>query len=237
MLYLGFLKFLKRDKGKEPDFDLENADELDIPPPPPEFGEKDLSGGKGEFPELPEMPETLEDKDITSEVEEKPFPDLEPLPEEPVPELKVRGIGVPKPSVEIPKAPQPARPPFTRKPGPLFEEQKFEEEKPTTEVELENARPKITPYERFERSAVREERAVLEHKEAEGPIYIRVDKFKNILAGTRTIRNNLKIANQSIEKLNEIDVNSEKVLEKWHNAMTDLQKKLIFIDKMLFKKK
>ena len=120
MLYLGFLKFLKRDKGKEPDFDLENADELDMPPPPPEFGEKDLSGGNGEFPELPEMPETLEDKDITSEVEEKPVPDLEPRPEETVPELKVRGIGVPKPSVEIPKAPQPARPPFTRKPGPLL---------------------------------------------------------------------------------------------------------------------
>lgn len=235
MLYLGFLKFLKRDKGKEPDFDLENADELDIPPPPPKFG-KDLSGGNEEFPELPELPENLEDKNITSEVEEKPFPDLEPLPDKPVPELNARGIDVPKSGVEIPKTPQPIGPLFPRKPEPIFGKQNFEEERPTTEVELENAKPKITPYERFERSAVREERAVLKNKGVEGPVYIRIDKFKNILAGTRTIRNNLKKANQSIEKLNEIDANSEKVLEKWHNSMTDLQKKLIFIDKMLFKK-
>lgn len=223
---MGFLKFLKRNKSKEPDFDLENVDDLDMLPPPPDFEGKDL-GKVEEFPELPELPELPENKDITSEMEEKPFPDLEPLPEEPSP-VKV-------PSVEIP-TPQPVRPLFPRKPEPLFGKEKFEEEKPSTEVELTKPESKITPYERFERSAVREERDVLEHKQAEGPVYIRVDKFKNILAGIRTIRNNLKIANQSIGKLNGIDANSEKVFEKWRNAMMDLQKKLIFIDKMLFKK-
>jgi len=226
--YMGFLKFLKRNKSKEPDFDLENVDDLDIPPPPPDLGGKDLGKVEG-FPELPELPEIQEGKGISSKIEEKPFPDLEPLPESQSPELKV-------PSFEVPKAPQTARPLFIRKPRPLFGEQKFEEEKPPTEVELAKPRQKITPYERFEKSAVREQRDVLKHKEAEGPIYIRVDKFKKILAGTSSIRNNLKIANQSILKLNEIDMNSEKVFEKWHNAMMDLQKKLIFIDKMLFKK-
>ena len=67
-------------------------------------------------------------------------------------------------------------------------------------------------------------------------MYVRVDKFREILAGTRTIKNNLKIANQSIQKLNDIDANSDRVFEKWRNSMVDLQKKLIFIDKILFKR-
>ncbi len=60
--------------------------------------------------------------------------------------------------------------------------------------------------------------------------------FKNILIETCAIKNNLKIAEQSIVKLNEIDANRDKVLEKWSNVMMDLQKKLIFIDKILFKR-
>lgn len=247
MLYLGFLKFLKRDKGKEPKLELGSMEELDVPPAPPALKGKDL-GKIEEFPELPELP-----KEPISGIEEGPLPELEPI-EKPAqksefpgmegPKLE-RGVGEPElpPAPEFPKPketieaqkPLPPRPLFgVQKPKPLFVARKPQEEKP--EVKLPPPRPRITPYERFERSAVREERAVLKHKEAEGPIYIRIDKFKGILAGTRTIRNNLKIAKQSIQKLNEIDANRDNVFGKWRNSMVDLQKKLIFIDKTLFKK-
>ena len=246
VLYLGFLKFLKRDKGKEPDFNLENVEDLDIPPAPPNLGEKDL-GEIENFPELPELP-----KEPISDIEVEPLPELEPI-EKPAqksefPSMggpKLERVGVPelppmpefpkpKETIEAPK-PLPPRPLFgVQKKRPLFGAGTPQEEKP--EVKLPPPRPKITPYERFERSAVREERAVLKPKEAEGSIYIRVDKFSGILAGTRTISNDLKIAKQSIQKMNDIDANSGRVFEKWHNSMVDLQKKLIFIDKTLFKK-
>ena len=247
MLYLGFLKFLKRDKGKEPDFNLENMQDLDVPPAPPNLGEKEL-GKIEDLPELPELP-----KEPISDIEEEPLPKLEPIenpsqksefPSMDVPKLEreigepelppVQEFPKPKETVEAPK-PLPPRPLFgVQRPKPLFDVGKSHEDKP--EVNLPPPKPKITPYERFERSAVREERAVLTHKEAEGSIYIRIDKFRSILTGTRTIRNDLKIADQSIQKLYEIDATSDKVFEKWRNSMIDLQKKLIFIDKTLFKK-
>jgi len=53
-------------------------------------------------------------------------------------------------------------------------------------------RPEITPYQRFEKSAVRQEKSILSHKEAKGPIYIRVERFRGILGGINIIKNNVK---------------------------------------------
>ncbi|MCH8004359.1 MAG: hypothetical protein IH934_07065 [Nanoarchaeota archaeon] len=248
---MGFLKFLKRDKGKEPDLDLENMEDLDMPPVPPDFEKKDLGDVKGELPELPKLPE-IGVKEPFSPMKEKPIPDLDLLPEEPIPELelpKEKPVSefelppLPGPKLEediIPKeAPKipPLSKPLFGMPKPIFGVQKPAEQEPKVEVpEIPRLKPEIRPYERLERAAIREERAVLTHKEAEGPIYIKIDRFRGILTGTKTIKNNLKTASQSIVKLNEIDINRDKVFEKWHNVLMDLQKKLIFIDKILFKK-
>ena len=117
------------------------------------------------------------------------------------------------------------------------EEQKHGVEAPTAAAaEVPEPRPGIRPYERFERAAVEEERAILKHKKAEGPIYIRADKFGEIITGTSAIKNSLKLASQAVVKLNEIDATRDRILEKWKDAMIDLQKKLIFMDKTLFKR-
>jgi len=243
---VGFLKFLKRDKGKEPELGRDNMEDLDVPPPPPDFEGKDLGIGAKELPELPELPDIDEGPISSVEKplpklelpEEKPFPDLEIPKDEPLPDLDLP----PLPDLKLdegtePELPQ-AGPEFgVPKPRPIFGSQKPAEQKPKVDVpEFPTPKSEIRPYERLERSAVREEYAVLRHKEAKGPFFIRVERFKDILTGTRTIRNNLKIAGQSIAKMNEIDADRDKVLEKFHNVMMDLQKKLIFIDKTLFKK-
>jgi len=250
VLYLGFLKFLKRDKKK--DIQLDNIDNLDMPPappgmdmPPPNLGEKDLE----KMPELPELPEINGDETFPP-IKEKPLPDLELPSEKPLPELKIPEENtvpeldlppLPGPKIEedvgmqndMLKIPQPSRPLFGV-PKPVFG---APEQKPSAEMTgIPKPKPEIRSYERLERAAIREENAVLSHEKAEGPIYVRVDRFKEILTGTQTIRNDLKTASQSIVKLNEIDINRDKVFEKWHNVMMDLQKKLIFIDKTLFKK-
>ena len=132
--------------------------------------------------------------------------------------------------------PEPTRPRplFGSRPRPLFGTQL---QKETPNVRLPpKPMPKIKPYEMVEEAAVREQKGVLQHKEEKGPIFVRAERFRDILTGTNTIKNNLKIASQSIAKLNEIDASRDKVLEKWRNVMMDLQKKLIFIDKTLFKR-
>ena len=43
------------------------------------------------------------------------------------------------------------------------------------------------------------------------------------------------MADETVAKLSDIDLNREKVFEKWHSIMMDMQKKFIFVDKTLFK--
>jgi len=247
VLLLGFLKFLKRDKGKEPDLNLENMGDLDVPPVPPDSEKGVLGDFKEKLPEFPELPEI--GKEPFPPMKEKPIPGLDFPPQEPLP-----GLGLPKEKsvseFELPTFPSPKIeegvgvleeapkiPPLGK---PLFGMPKprpFGVQKPKVEMpEVPRLKPEIRPYERLERAAVREERSVLRHEKAEGPIYIRAERFRGILTGTMTIKNSLKTASQSIVKLNEIDINRDKVFEKWHNVLMDLQKKLIFIDKTLFER-
>lgn len=253
MSHLGFLKFLKRDKSKEMDFGLE--DDLDIPPPPPDLSKEDFGKiGKEfpEFPELPEIPEADESLSLSDEFpikgpskympKEKPLPPLEPLelPEEEFPgkdfpeEKPFSNLKIPI-EEEFPKGYMPK--PGFQAPRPLFpaRERLFPRPIETGVV----PKPQIeapSPYQDIEKEASKEEIGILRHKKAKGPIYVRIERFRNILANSNTIKNNLRIASQSIERLNEIDENRERVFVKWHDTMMDMQKKFIFVDKSIFKK-
>lgn len=224
---MGFLKFLKRDKKQEPNLGL---DSLDVPPMPP-----NASNAKGnEFPDLPELPELPELDEPLPEQQEKSLPKLEVPPMPPVepqkPIEELRDIETQSP-IEMPK--------------PLFEMEKPEGFMPSTKEEIPKPSPILKPdidkpyhgFEKgFERAALREEKDVLTHKEAKGPIYIRVDRFREILEGISTIKNDLKKGDAALVRMDEIDVNSDKKFEKWKNAMEDMQKKFIFIDKTIFKR-
>jgi hypothetical protein len=98
-------------------------------------------------------------------------------------------------------------------------------------VELPGTTPakEIEPY---ESSIVVEEK----HRETSGPIFVKVNEFRGILSEISIIKRDLKTADQSLLKLNEIEANRDKILAKWRDIMVELQKKVIFIDKKLFKK-
>ena len=221
---MGFLKFLSRNKEKELDFDLNNTQEFDMPPPPPPIGsEEEFQEDKlPEFPELPKMPdmpeeESLEMKEGMNDIVQEPenLPDFPPMNQD-------FGKTPSMPPVErFPRREMPVREPFMQQPRPLFGMQR---------------RPLFNPTERFEKNAVKEERCVLNLKGSKGPIYVRIERFRGILSDTGIIRNNLKMADEVIVKLNEIDENRNRVFDKWHNAMNDMQKKFVFIDKTLFKR-
>ncbi len=256
---MSFLKFLKRDKSNEPDLGMENVEDLDMPPPLPGAGEKDFGGVEKGLPELPDMdtpppPSDLGELGLNDSIKdelpelpefpempeaEKPLPELNIPSEKPSPKLKLPSMPeLPKieGDLEEPELPQPRRPLFgAQTPRPVASEQKLSPP-PEMGVPPPQRVPETRPYERMERAAVREERAVLKHKDVKEPIFIRVDRFRDILTGTDNMRDNLRTAGQSIVKLNDIDANRDKVLEKWNNVMIDMQKKLIFIDKTLFKR-
>ena len=247
---MGFLKFLKRDKGKEMDFGLE--DDLDIPPPPPDLSKEDFGKAGKEFPEFPELPEIPEAEESMSLSDEFPIrgpskymPKEKPLPPLDFPEEEFVGKGFPEekpfPNLKIPREeefPKGYMPkPSFQAPRPLFPARERLFPRPIENVIV--PKPQIeapSPYKDIEKEASKEEIDILRHKKAKGPIYVRIERFRNILANTSTIKNNLRIASQSIERLNEIDENRERVFGKWHDIMLDMQKKFIFMDKSVFKK-
>jgi hypothetical protein len=253
VLYLGFLKFLKRDKDKELDVGID--DNLDVPPPPPDFVQKnfnDLDKGLPEFPELPKTPESeglpelpkLEDEmpienfDVQKMPREKTLPPLnfpedvnDDYPDEkPLPKLEI-------PHEDMPR-PHPMPRPEMKPQRPLFPVRSHSFPKLTEQSKLPGSKHKLrpSPYQALEKRASREEIGILRHKKAKGPTYVRIEKFRDIITSTGTMKNNLRIASQSIERLNEIDDNRDKVFDKWHNVMMDMQKKFIFMDKSVFKK-
>ena len=96
---------------------------------------------------------------------------------------------------------------------------------------------KLTPpQERMERMAVREGRKVLRHEAAPlKPIFVRVDRFKEIRRDINIIKNDLKNSDEALIKLQDMRVGEDKEFDKWRKSMEDIQKKLIFVDQTLFK--
>ncbi|MBI2522789.1 hypothetical protein HYW19_00195 [Candidatus Woesearchaeota archaeon] len=249
---MGFLKFLKRDKAEEMNFGLE--DDLDIPPPPPDLSKEELGRAGKEFPEFPELPTIPEAEESMAPSDEFPIkqpkyiPKEKPLPPLDFPEEEFAGKGFPEekpfPNLKIPREeelefpkPRPMSKPSFQAPRPLFPARGRLFPRP-----IENdlvLKPQIeaqSPYQDIEKEDSKDDIGIMRHKKSKGPIYVRIEKFRDILANTNTIKNNLRISSQSIERLAEIDENRERVFVKWHDAMMDMQKKFIFVDKSVFKK-
>lgn len=183
---MGFLKFLRRDKGKEHDFSNENLDMPPIHPYSKEDGGKELLG----FPETP--------REETMEIKEKAIPELQATS--------------------------------------THEFSKIEEDETKTKLSEPVHDSGMKSYETFEIAGIGEEPYSLGHKDLDSPIFVSIDDFRGVISSTSTIKKDLKITDHSIIKLSEIELARDKILANWHNVMTDLQKKLVFIDKTLFKR-
>ena len=66
-------------------------------------------------------------------------------------------------------------------------------------------------------------------------MYVRVDKFKAAIGSINVIRSDLKKSEDALMKLENIKVAKDRNFEKVRSSLDDLQKKIIFIDKTLFK--
>ena len=188
----------------------ETLDELDLPPAPPPLGDfdKDIT-----LPELPDIGEEIIPQELKFDFpeEERYVPSKERMPE------------FPKffPIEEKPPAPMP---PISA--PSMLEPMPHEEEHSPVSTDTY---PKISVKHIAHEKRISRERLIGEK------IYIRIDRFKAALGNISVLRNDLKKSEEALMKLETVKNSKDKSFDKFKASLDDLQKKLIFIDKTLFK--
>ena len=222
---MGFLKFLKREKK-------EGLDELDLPPAPPPLGGFEES--------MPELPDFGAEKLSGSEMPEFDFPkEEEKMPEFPSFQ-ETEEASSPIQPVSAPPVFETA--PFIEQPmpeaGPAEPEQSIAEESP--QFTQQEARPRIARrlfhHERQAPRMASERKKDSEQIIKSGKtVYVRVDEFKMVLGNINIVRKDIKKSDDALMKLENIKLSKDKSFDRVKASLEDLQKKLIFVDKTLFK--
>ncbi|MBI4145343.1 hypothetical protein HY493_04015 [Candidatus Woesearchaeota archaeon] len=128
------------------------------------------------------------------------------LPPPPMPDLGPELPPLPEQSMEAPEPPQELMPEAPETPEPMHEE-------PTAHEERE--------------APVRTD---------EGPLFVSVQDYQTILNSVNMIRSKLGDAEDSFKKLHDIKQGQEKELEDWRSTLEDVQRKLTYVDEVLFGK-
>ena len=210
---MGFLKFLKKGK-KEKVLD----ESLDVPPLPPSMKGK-MPVGKFKGAQLPK----------------EDFPQFKFHEERPMhPKAKFHDLYTEEPELKIPDLP------------PLEEESKFVPKPPVKETPLPKKgliKPEFKgPFEEEAEHDITEKKIppstvhpVRKHAR-KGPRYVSLSNFREMLGDITTLRKNLRRSDELLQNLFRSREEKDRDFEKWNNIMEDMQKKLIFIEKTLFKR-
>lgn len=214
---MGLLNFMNKNKNTQSIPEPPSSD-IDMPPAPPGM---DMSHDV-DFSIPPPIPDiTLEDsKDLPDFPEIKGDESFEPytpgLPSEQEVIEKVNNVKEQVP--EKPKIPdfKSFRMPTMQPPQQdTFFDNDQEEEMPEEPVEQTRAQPTYMPH---------------------GPLFINSEHFQRILGRIKSTKLVIKdIENRSF-KLNELKNKEEKKFEQWKSKLEDIQRKLIYVDKVLFEK-
>ena len=68
----------------------------------------------------------------------------------------------------------------------------------------------------------------------ESPLFVNMDGYKEILGDIDNMKNELKDAEELIGRLNDIKNAKDKEFEKWRSELEDIQRKLLYVDKVIF---
>ena len=215
---VGFLKFLKREKR-------ESLDELDLPPaPPPLNGDQTGFEDLGFDEKMPELPE---------------FPEFNEKVSEEMPKFEFSEENMPAPSgesamPEFPSFPEemPAAYPSIPEPSPQILQPMQEPEKPSGEEQHEFT---PEPHPKMAGMLFSREKSISRGMPGAKTIYVKVDSFKATLGSINVVRSDLKKAEEALTKLESIKNAKDRSVDKLKSSLDDLQKKLIFVDKTLFK--
>jgi len=196
--------------------------------PPLGMPPKSLSQKLPDLPPLPELPPLPSIPPDAHEL--KPSMEIgqhspEPIKEKPIEPMKKEQFGLKMPDLpELP--PLPDLPPL-----PIIEDEKPTIEVPGTKVEVREPRKKrdkkLVPL------------PVLDKTEYSHPglksLFVKGDDYKSIISGINAVKNRIKDAETIFEDLQSLKKEKEKNLTAWQNLLEDIQKKLVYVDKKVFK--
>ena len=111
---------------------------------------------------------------------------------------------------------------------------------PPLPVEAPEAPEEIEPISAPEPMEIEEvEEPEMQHEKPiprDGPVFVSVQDYQEILNGVNSIKSKLGEVDDSFKKLNNIKTGQEKELEEWRKALEDVQRKLTYVDEVLFGK-
>ena len=81
----------------------------------------------------------------------------------------------------------------------------------------------------------RQEMPKIQERYLNQPIFLRVEKFKDVIHDINNVKAAFKDAESGIELVAGTEEKISKELQRWRNSLDDMEKKLMFIDKVLFK--
>ena len=240
---MGFFKFLKRDdkRGSEAELDLPPA------PPPLEGFEDDKNANLPEFPQISapkeddfklDFPEYDKMPDMGKDEDMPEFPSLGDLDKEPAPNMNMPQAQKMVPAFsQAPPMPKPEqfRQPVASAQEPMPKQDYFDQ------APEQHAEDLNQPSDRQENVEIPSPAHQPKHKwpdrtiKSGGSLYVRVDKFKTALDHISAIRGDLRKSEDDVIKLESLKHEKDKSFDKFKLSLDDLQKKLIFVDKTLFK--
>lgn len=227
---------------------------------PPEPQEEMIAPPKMELPKLPAMgpapspkPKKMETKPLPQfpEFPEMPdMPEAPEMPEEPAPQEEMPSMDVDEEQAEeeshahFPSIPDmPTDDVIPDKIPPL------EGIPEAPDFTLEESRPKmmdIPPMEpmRTAPKPIRRpemppayfpaQEPVMHRREIKGPLFIRTDRFKALLDDIEQIRSTFKQEDDIFFRVNDVKSAQDQKFEGFRQALEDIQRKLLFIDRSLF---
>ena len=66
------------------------------------------------------------------------------------------------------------------------------------------------------------------------PVFVRIDEYRDVLDVMNMVRNKLEEAKATITKINELKNEEVSELELWRTGVEEIERKLAFVDKVLF---
>ena len=73
-----------------------------------------------------------------------------------------------------------------------------------------------------------------QHINYQKPIFVEVEDYRRVLDYIQEIKNDIKTSENVTARLEEVRAAKDKEFDKWHHALEDIQRKLLYVDKTLF---
>ena len=230
---MGFFRFLKRENKKEV------PEQLDLPPAPPplegfdehafpdfsEFESSDLTENKEKFPDFDYDKIEKEDRAPSKEFSLPDFPSLTEFEEKESPAAESIKLSPNAPSTLTALKPQLMT--STAKSMLGLQQEAYPKEYPISKSPDDFGKAEGGLFKQ-------EKRSYLEGNSGK-TMYVRVEKFKVMLGTINIVRTDLRKSEDALKKLENIKNTKDKSLDRIRSSLDDLQKKLIFVDKTLFK--